>query len=133
MIKKYTRTSFHTGKWAGIFQFTEQGAQKFCVRAKPNNIIDVSAITSIYRPGPLAANVHDEYVEAKENPHYIKYLNDDAHDITQETFGFLIFQEQIALLAHKLGGLTLDEGNMLRKVLTKKGTGKGLLQGQAAR
>jgi DNA polymerase-3 subunit alpha len=121
---------FHTGKWAGIFQFTEQGAQKFCVRAKPRNIIDVSAITSIYRPGPLAANVHDEYVEAKENPHYIKYLNDDAHDITQETFGFLIFQEQIALLAHKLGGLTLDEGNMLRKVLTKKGTGKGSVKGK---
>ena len=121
---------FHTGKWAGVFQFTEQGAQKFCVRAKPQNIIDVSAITSIYRPGPLAANVHDEYVEAKESPHYIKYLNDDAHDITQETFGFLIFQEQIALLAHKLGGLTLDEGNMLRKVLTKKGTGKGSVKGR---
>ena len=120
---------FHTGKWAGIFQFTEQGAQKFCVRAKPRNIIDVSAVTSIYRPGPLSANVHDEYVEAKESPHYIKYLNDDAHDITQETFGFLIFQEQIALLAHKLGGLTLDEGNMLRKVLTKKGTGKGSVKG----
>jgi DNA polymerase-3 subunit alpha len=121
---------FHTGKWAGVFQFTEQGAQKFCVRAKPTNIIDVSAITSIYRPGPLAANVHDEYVEAKESPHHIKYLNDDAHDITQETFGFLIFQEQIALLAHKLGGLTLDEGNMLRKVLTKKGTGKGSVKGK---
>jgi len=121
---------FHTGKWAGIFQFTEQGAQKFCVRAKPRNIIDVSAITSIYRPGPLAANVHDEYVEAKESPHRIRYLNDDAHDITQETFGFLIFQEQIALLAHKLGGLTLDEGNMLRKVLTKKGTGKGSVKGK---
>jgi len=121
---------FHTGKWAGVFQFTEQGAQQFCVRAKPTNIIDVSAITSIYRPGPLAANVHDEYVEAKESPHYIKYLNDDAQDITQETFGFLIFQEQIALLAHKLGGLTLDEGNMLRKVLTKKGTGKGSVKGK---
>ena len=121
---------FHAGKWAGVFQFTEQGAQKFCIRAKPKNIIDVSAITSIYRPGPLAANVHDEYVEAKESPHYIKYLNDDAHEITQETFGFLIFQEQIALLAHKLGGLTLDEGNMLRKVLTKKGTGKGSVKGR---
>ena len=74
--------------------------------------------------------MHDEYVEAKESPHYIKYLNDDAQDITQETFGFLIFQEQIALLAHKLGGLTLDEGNMLRKVLTKKGTGKGSVKGK---
>ena len=89
---------FHAGKWAGIFQFTEQGAQKFCVRAKPCNIIVVSAITSIYRPGPLSANVHDEYVEAKGKPHHIKYLNDDAHEITQETFGFLIFQEQILFL-----------------------------------
>ena len=116
---------FHTGRWAGVFQFTEQGAQRFCTRVKPKNIIDLSAITSIYRPGPLSADVHEEYVEAKESPHYIQYLSDEVQEITEETFGFLIFQEQIALLAHKLGGLTLDEGNMLRKVLTKKGTGKG--------
>ena len=121
---------FHTGKWAGIFQFTEQGAQKFCTRVKPRNIIDLSAITSIYRPGPLAAGVHDEYLEAKDSPQYIRYLTDEARNITQETFGFLIFQEQIALLANKLGGLTLDEGNMLRKVLTKKGTGKGGVKDQ---
>ena len=116
---------FHTGRWAGVFQFTEQGAQRFCTRVKPKNIIDLSAITSIYRPGPLSADVHEEYVEAKESPHYIQYLSDEVQEITEETFGFLVFQEQIALLAHKLGGLTLDEGNLLRKVLTKKGTGKG--------
>ena len=100
------------------------GAQQFCTKVKPNNIIDLSAITSIFRPGPLSAGVDADYVEAKESPHYIKYLSEEAREITEETFGFLIFQEQIALLAHKLGGLTLDEGNMLRKVLTKKGTGK---------
>jgi len=116
---------FHKGKWAGVFQFTEQGAQGFCTKVKPRNIIDVSAVTSIFRPGPLSAGVDADYVEAKESPHKISYLSDEACDITQETFGFLIFQEQIALLGHKLGGLTLDEGNMLRKVLTKKGTGKG--------
>ena len=121
---------FHTGKWAGVFQFTEQGAQRFCTRVKPRNIIDVSAITSIYRPGPLAADVHEEYVEAKESPHYIQYVSDEVQEVTGETFGFLIFQEQIALLAHKLGGLTLDEGNMLRKVLTKKGTGKNSVKGK---
>jgi DNA polymerase-3 subunit alpha len=116
---------FHKGKWAGVFQFTEQGAQGFCTKVKPRNIIDVSAVTSIFRPGPLSAGVDADYVEAKESPHKISYLSDEACEITQETFGFLIFQEQIALLGHKLGGLTLDEGNMLRKVLTKKGTGKG--------
>ncbi len=121
---------FHAGKWAGVFQFTESGAQGFCTRVKPRNIIDVSAITSIFRPGPLSAGVDTDYVDAKNHPHRISYLSEDAREITEETFGFLIFQEQIALLAHKLGGLTLDEGNMLRKVLTKKGTGKNSVKGR---
>ena len=117
---------FHEGKWIGIFQFAEAGAQKFAKQAKPRSIIDISAITSIYRPGPLSAGVDKQYVEAKENPHSIKYLNDTVKSVTEETHGFLIFQEQIAMLAHKLGDdLSLDEGNLLRKLLTKKGTGKG--------
>ena len=117
---------FHEGKWIGIFQFTESGAQNFAKQAKPRSIIDISAITSIYRPGPLSAGVDKSYVEAKEDPDAIKYLNSTVKSITEETHGFLIFQEQIAMLAHKLGdNVTLDEGNLLRKLLTKKGTGKG--------
>ena len=115
---------FHEGKWAGIFQFTEGGAQSFCKHAKPNNITDLAAITSIYRPGPLSAGVDKMYIGAKENPGDVEYLSDEVRDITSETYGFLIFQEQIAMLAHKLGkNLSLDEGNKLRKLLTKKGTG----------
>jgi DNA polymerase-3 subunit alpha len=117
---------FKKGNWAGIFQFTEQPAQSFCKRAQPESLIDLAAITSIYRPGPLSANVHEQYVDAKNNPDDIEHIHDIVQEETQETFGFLIFQEQIAMLAHKLGkDLSLDEGNMLRKVLTKKGTGKG--------
>jgi DNA polymerase-3 subunit alpha len=124
--KKVYQNIFHEGKWAGIFQFTERGAQDFCKRVKPNNIIDLSAITSIYRPGPLSANVDTQFAEAKENPSKVKYAHAVIKEVTKETYGFLIFQEQIALLAHKLGkDVTLDEGNKLRKLLTKKGTGKG--------
>jgi len=123
--QKVYRNIFQKGNFAGIFQFTEQRAQEFCANAKPKSLIDISAITSIYRPGPLSANVHEQYIQAKENPGDIDYINEHVKDITKETYGFLIFQEQIALLAHKLGkGLTLDEGNLLRKVLTKRGTGK---------
>ena len=117
---------FQKGNFAGIFQFTEGRAQEFCSNAQPKSLVDISAITSIYRPGPLSANVHEQYIQAKENADGIDYMNDHIKEVTQETYGFLIFQEQIALLAHKLGkGVSLDEGNLLRKVLTKKGTGKG--------
>jgi DNA polymerase-3 subunit alpha len=124
--EKVYKNVFHQGKWAGIFQFAEKGAQRFCSKAKPMSIIDLSAITSIYRPGPLAANVHEEYVEAKNNPSSVRYLHPIVKEVAGETYGFLVFQEQIALMAHKLGkDITLDEGNLLRKLLTKKGTGKG--------
>ena len=117
---------FHKGKWAGVFQFTETGAQNFCMMAKPRSIVDISAITSIFRPGPLSAKVDRNYVFAKEHPENVPYANKVHKEITEETYGFLIFQEQIALLAHKLGkNISLDEGNLLRKLLTKKGTGKG--------
>ena len=117
---------FHKGKFVGVFQFTNGGAQRLAMKAKPNNIIDISAITSIYRPGPLSANVDKSYVKAKNNPQDIQYAHDLVKEVTAETAGFMIFQEQIALLAHKLGDqITLDEGNKLRKLLTKKGTGKG--------
>ena len=85
---------FHQGKWAGIFQFTETGAQTFCKNAKPDNIIDLAAITSIYRPGPLSANVDKKYVGAKENPQDIEYINKTVREVTEETYGFLIFRSR---------------------------------------
>jgi len=117
---------FHKGKWAGVFQLTEGGAQDFCKRVKPTSLTELAAITSIYRPGPLGAGVDKRFIEAKRDPANIKYVNDIVREVTEETYGFLIFQEQIAILAHRLGkDITLDEGNLLRKLLTKKGTGKG--------
>ena len=116
---------FQKGNFMGTFQFTNDNTQKFCMEARPENIVDIAAITSIYRPGPLSANVDKKYVEAKKNPDGIKYIHPLVKEVTEETFGFIVFQEQLSLLAHKLGkDISLDEGNELRKVLTKKGTGK---------
>jgi DNA polymerase-3 subunit alpha len=123
--EKVYKNIFHKGKFAGIFQFTNTGAQRLSRNSKPNDIIDISAITSIYRPGPLSAGVDKSYIKAKSN-NTKNYLNDIIEEVTKETFGFMIFQEQIALLAHRLGdNISLEEGNKLRKLLTKKGTGKG--------
>jgi DNA polymerase-3 subunit alpha len=116
---------FRKGNFCGTFQFTSKNAQKFCTQAAPKNIVDIAAITSIFRPGPLSANVHENYLMAKNNPQDISYIHPLIKEITEETYGFIVFQEQLSLLAHKLGkDISLDEGNELRKVLTKKGTGK---------
>ena len=119
--EKVYKNIFHKGKFVGIFQFTNAGAQRLAKKVKPEDIIDISAITSIYRPGPLSAGVDKSYVKAKKNLKDVHYLNDIIEEVTRETAGFLIFQEQIALLAHKLGkNISLEEGNKLRKLLTKK-------------
>jgi DNA polymerase-3 subunit alpha len=113
------------GSFPSVFQFTKKNAQDFCVSIQPKNLIDISIITSIYRPGPLTANVDVKFAEARKNPDSIKYLHPLLKEITESTSGFLVFQEQIAEIAHKLGkDINLDEANQLRKVLTKKGTGK---------
>ncbi len=117
---------FHDEKWIGIFQFTEQGAQRFASQIQPTSIIDLAAITSIYRPGPLSAGVDKAFAQAVRDPDSVEYLTHEVREVTKETHGFLIFQEQIAQLAYNLGdGISMDEANLLRKVLTKKGTGKG--------
>ena len=100
-------------------------AAEFAKRVKPNNIIDVSAITSIYRPGPLSANVNEDYIDAKKAAVHQVSDSRGSRDY-RRTFGFLIFQEQITKIAHVLGkDLSLGEGNLLRKLPAKKGTGKG--------
>ena len=124
--QKVYENVFHKGKWAGIFQFdASKGMQHFTKQAKPRSLIDLTFITSAWRPGTLSSGVPDKYLTAKKDSTNIHYENDIIKSILNPTYGLLIFQEQLAQLAHKLGkDISLDEANLLRKVLTKKGTGK---------
>lgn len=116
---------FHEGKWLGIFQFTEQGAQHFCKEAKPESIGDLSAITAIFRPGPLAQQAHKTYVDVGKGTDFPVERHPIIDKILASTRGILVFQEQLAEIAWKMGkDIDEDEANLLRKVLTKKGTGK---------
>ena len=111
---------YKQGKWAGIFQFTGGGARKFCLNAQPDNITDLAAITAIYRPGPLKANVHKKYVAAKANPEDIEYEHPIVEEVLGPTHGFIVFQEQFMVLAQKLAGFTAGESDGMRKTLVKK-------------
>ena len=111
---------YHDGHFAGVFQFTAQGARNFAMEAKPVNIKELASLTAIYRPGPLKANVHKKYVKAKQNADQIKYDHPIIEEILGPTFGYVVFQEQFMLLAQKLSGFDPGESDKLRKTLVKK-------------
>ena len=108
---------YQGGNFPSIFQFAEKNVQKFCVRAKPENVGDISALTSLWRPGPLKGGADKKYLFYDPNE-----LNRE-HSIIQEvlggTRGLLVYQEQFMLLANKLAGFTLEESDKLRKLLVK--------------
>ena len=113
---------YHRRRKTGVFQFTNEGARKLCEEAKPSSIEEISAITAIYRPGPLRANVHKKYIAAREafNKGQMKFDHPIIEEILGPTAGFLIYQEQFMELARRLGGFTNAESDQLRKTLVKK-------------
>ena len=114
---------YHKGRFVQVFQFTQQGARKFCKRAKPRTIEELATITAIYRPGPLMANVDKKYVKTKmsvEKGNPIEYDHPVIEEILSETYGFISFQEQFMLLAQKLAGFDKGASDKMRKTLVKK-------------
>lgn len=110
---------YHDGRFCGIFQFANEGARNFSIEAKPDNIEELAAVTAIYRPGPLKANVHKKYVEAKRNRDKIKFDHPIIEEILGPTFGYITFQEQFMLLAQKMAGFSAGDSDKLRKTLVK--------------
>ena len=108
---------YEEGRWAGIFQCTNNGAQRLFQRAKPQSILDIAALTSIYRPGPLAMGIDRKYVKMKNNPQDITYDHPILEEILSETYGMLVFQEQTMAIVNRLGQIPLDECNAIRKMM----------------
>ncbi len=113
---------YQQGKFPGIFQFTETNCQNFCKRAGPKSVDDISAITSIYRPGPLKGNVDKKYVKTRHSDEEITYDHPILQEVLGDTYGFVVYQEQFMILANKLAGFTLNEADKLRKLLVQPET-----------
>lgn len=111
---------YHDGNYAGIFQCSQRDTQRFFTEAKPTSIVDIAALTSIYRPGPMGANVHKLYIASKNNPKKIQYRHPLIKEVLEETYSHLVFQEQAMKLGNVVGGMSLDETDVLRKVVSKK-------------
>lgn len=117
---------FEEANTCGIFQFESSGMRNFLRRLKPNTFEDIVAAIALFRPG-AAVNI-DSYIKRKHGEEKITYLDPSLESITKNTYGFLIYQEQIMQLANVYAGYTLGEADILRRAMSKKK--KELLQSE---
>ncbi len=119
-------TVYHKGRWAGIFQCTQAGAQRLFKKAQPRSIVDIATLTSIYRPGPLGANVDRLYLRNKKD-YEPQYGHPLIEEILKETFGCIIFQEQVMELANRVALIPKEQCNSVRKMMKPQGSSKDAL------
>ena len=118
MEDKKTLNTFAKGDTEGIFQFEASGMIKFLRELKPTEFKDIVAATSLYRPGPMDSI--PEYLARRSGKVKIDYIDPSLEDILKETYGIIIYQEQVMQIAVKMAGYTLGEADILRRAMSKK-------------
>ena len=108
------------GNTTGVFQLESTGITEMTMRLKPNCFDDLVAILALYRPGPLDAGMVDHYIERKHGRESVTYAHPLMKDILADTYGIILYQEQIMQLAQVLAGYSLGEADLLRRAMGKK-------------
>src|SRR6202140_1776974 len=86
----------------------------------PTTFEDVAALVALYRPGPMAANMHNDYADRKNGRKPITYLHPDMEELLGDTYGLMIYQESVMRVAQRFAGYSLEEADNLRKACGKK-------------
>ncbi len=111
---------FSKGETVGIFQFESPGMREYLVKLKPESLDELTAMNALYRPGPLDSKMTDEYIERKRGLKKITYEHPLLEPILKETYGVIVYQEQVLKIASDLAGYTLGKADILRKAMGKK-------------
>ncbi|WP_108668089.1 DNA polymerase III subunit alpha [Euzebya rosea] len=109
-----------SGDTDGVFQLESSGYKALCRLMKPDRFEDITALGALYRPGPMSANLHTEYANRKNGLAKVTYIHPDVTEILEESYGLLIYQEQVQKIAQKIAGFTLGQADMIRKAIGKK-------------
>src|SRR3989441_1240769 len=112
-----TMAVFGEGRTDAVFQFESSGMQEICRKLKPKGVEDLSALNALYRPGPLDGGMVEEFIQRHRGLKTVRYLVPEMKEILSNTFGVLVYQEQIMQLAQKLAGYTMAEADILRKAM----------------
>ncbi len=106
------------GSTMGVFQMASAGMTKYIMDLKPSNIHEINAMIALYRPGPM--EFIPDYIKRKRNPQLVKYLDKRMESILQPTYGILIYQDDVMMIAVELAGFTWGDADKLRKAIGKK-------------
>ncbi|KAF1303329.1 DNA polymerase III subunit alpha [Enterococcus saccharolyticus] len=112
---------FQQGETAGVFQFESAGIRNVLRRLHPESIEDIAAVNALYRPGPMQ-NI-DTFIRRKQGKEAITYLDTRLEPILANTYGIIVYQEQIMQIASQIAGFTLGQADMLRRAISKKNKG----------
>ncbi len=115
-----TMELFGEGRTEAIFQFESSGMQDMCRKLRPKELEDLSALNALYRPGPLDGGMIDDFIDRHRGVKAVEYLLPEMEEILGNTFGVLVYQEQIMQLAQKLAGYSLGQADLMRRAMGKK-------------
>jgi DNA polymerase-3 subunit alpha len=118
MGDKATYALLQRGDTTGVFQLESGGMRRYLKQLKPSSFDDITAMVSLYRPGPM--DYIPSYIKRKHGQEEVKYVHDDLRPVLEPTFGIGIYQEQILQIAQVFAGFSLGEADLLRRAIGKK-------------
>src|SRR5712664_3000990 len=111
---------FARGDTTAIFQFESHGMRDILRRYQPTRLEDLTALNALYRPGPIQGGMIDDFINRKQGKKKVSYDLPELKEILEETYGVIVYQEQVMQIANRLAGFTLGEADILRGAMGKK-------------
>jgi DNA polymerase-3 subunit alpha len=111
---------FSRARTSGIFQFESSGMRDILRRLKPDRFEDLIALNALYRPGPIGGGLIDDFIQRRHGKVKVEYPHPLTEDILRETYGVILYQEQVMQIASKMAGYSLGEADILRRAMGKK-------------
>ena len=112
------------GDTLGVFQLDNSGMRSLLLRLAPTNFEDISAVLALYRPGPMGANAHNDFADRKNGRQKVTPIHPELAeplaDILGDTYGLIVYQEQVMAIAQRLAGYSLGKADLLRRAMGKK-------------
>jgi DNA polymerase-3 subunit alpha len=115
-----TYSIFARGDTTGIFQFESHGMRDILRRYQPTRLEDLTALNALYRPGPIQGGMIDDFIARKHGKKKVAYDLPELEEILAETWGVILYQEQVMQIANRLAGFSLGDADLLRRAMGKK-------------